>query len=76
MFLVPSVEQFNRAFQDPYYIQVVAPDEREFVDREGPAGGLIASFQGKMLDMVHHGQGVVVDVDAGRKKGQRIKSRL
>lgn len=56
MFLVPSLEQFTVAFQDPYYLEVIEPDEREFLDKDGPGSGVIASFQGKMLEMMDRGQ--------------------
>jgi len=56
MFLVPSLKQFTDAFEDPYYIAVIEPDEREFLDNAGPGSGVVASFQGKMIDMVHQGQ--------------------
>jgi hypothetical protein len=55
MFVVESLQQFTDAFNDPYYLQVIEPDEKEFVDKEGPGGGLVARFQGKMVDMVHNG---------------------
>ncbi|KAF2033072.1 hypothetical protein EK21DRAFT_86512 [Setomelanomma holmii] len=56
MFLVPSLKQFTEAFRDPYYVAVIEPDEREFLDKEGPGIGVIASFQGKMVDMVCQGK--------------------
>jgi hypothetical protein len=56
MFLVPSLKKFTDAFQDPYYIEIIEPDEREFLDKAGPGSGVVASFQGKMIDMVHHGK--------------------
>jgi hypothetical protein len=51
VFVVPSLEHFNNAFNDPYYIEVIEPDEKKFVDKEGLGGGLVARFQGKMLDI-------------------------
>ncbi|KAH7357586.1 EthD domain-containing protein [Pyrenochaeta sp. MPI-SDFR-AT-0127] len=56
MFLVPSLKQFTDAFKDPYYTEVIEPDEREMLDKDGPGSGVIASFQGPMIDMVHQGQ--------------------
>jgi hypothetical protein len=56
MFLVPSLKQFTDAFNDPYYVKVIEPDERELLDKAGPGSGVVASFQGKMLDLVHQGQ--------------------
>lgn len=56
MFLVPSLKQFTDAFKDPYYIEIIEPDEREFLDKAGPGSGVVASFQGMMIDIVHEGK--------------------
>lgn len=52
MFTVPSLEQFKAAFKDPYYINVIEPDEQVMLDKDGPGSGVIASFQGPMHDIV------------------------
>lgn len=62
MFLVPSLKQFTDAFNDPYYIEVIEPDERQFLDKTGPGSGVVASFEGKMIDMVHDGQSMLGNV--------------
>ncbi|KAF2017823.1 hypothetical protein BU24DRAFT_420878 [Aaosphaeria arxii CBS 175.79] len=59
MFTVPTLEQFTDAFKDPYYVNVIEPDERAFLDKDGPGSGVIASFRGRMLDMVNGGQSAV-----------------
>ena len=59
MFLVPSLKQFTNAFTDPYYIEVIEPDETKLLDKAGPGSGVVASFQGKMIDMIHHGQSAI-----------------
>ncbi|PSN67053.1 hypothetical protein BS50DRAFT_588076 [Corynespora cassiicola Philippines] len=56
MFLVPSLKQFTDAFKDPYYVNIIEPDEQHILDKDGPGSGVVASFQGKMMDMVHQGQ--------------------
>lgn len=61
MFTVPSLEQFVDAFKDPYYIHVIEPDERVMLDKDGPGSGVLASFQGKMLDMVNAGKSTIGD---------------
>jgi hypothetical protein len=33
-FLVPSLEGFLKAFEDPFYIERIKPDEDTFMDRE------------------------------------------
>lgn len=30
---IPSLEQFFEAFSDPYYLNVIAPDEENFLDK-------------------------------------------
>jgi hypothetical protein len=59
VFVVESLQQFTDAFNDPYYLEVIEPDEKEFVDKEGSGGGLVARFQGKMFDMVHNRRSVM-----------------
>lgn len=59
VFLVPSLKQFTDAFNDPYYIEVIEPDEREFLDKDGPGSGVVASFQGKMIEMVHQAKSTI-----------------
>lgn len=61
MFTVPSLTQFTEAFKDPYYIDVIEPDEREILDKDGPGSGVVASFQGTMLDMVNGTRSTVGD---------------
>jgi hypothetical protein len=51
LFVVPSLQHFDNAFKDPYYIEVIEPDERKFVDKEGSDGGVVAKVRGKMLDI-------------------------
>lgn len=53
MFVVSSLEQFIEAFQDPYYINVIEPDEHELLDKNGPGHGFLASFSGEMTTMVN-----------------------
>ncbi|KAH4853749.1 hypothetical protein HBH75_104340 [Parastagonospora nodorum] len=52
MFLVPSLEQFTVAFQDRYYVEVIEPDERVLLDKEGPGSGIVASFVGREVRLV------------------------
>jgi hypothetical protein len=69
MFLAPSLKQFTDAFNDPYYVEVIEPDEREFLDKAGPGSGVLASFQGKMIDMVHGGESMLGNI--GRSEEYR-----
>lgn len=61
MFVISSLKQFADAFKDPYYLNVIEPDERVMLDKEGPGGGLIATYSGKMIDMVLGGKSMVGD---------------
>ncbi|KAF2680992.1 hypothetical protein K458DRAFT_420915 [Lentithecium fluviatile CBS 122367] len=56
IFLVPSLQQFNAAFEDPYYLEVIEVDERFILDKNGPGNGVIASFNGRMIDMMQQGK--------------------
>lgn len=67
MFLAPSLQQFTDAFNDPYYVEVIEPDEREFLDKTGPGSGVVASFQGKMIDIVHDGESMLGHVGQSEK---------
>jgi hypothetical protein len=51
MFTVSSLQQFTNAFDDAYYLEVIEPDERTFVDKEGSGGGLVARYMGKLVDI-------------------------
>ncbi|KAH5248957.1 hypothetical protein HBI71_168400 [Parastagonospora nodorum] len=59
MFLVPSLEQFTAAFQDRYYVEVIEPDERVLLDKEGPGSGIVASFVGREVRLVEGGRSTV-----------------
>ncbi|KAH7391129.1 EthD domain-containing protein [Phaeosphaeria sp. MPI-PUGE-AT-0046c] len=59
LFLASSLQQFTDAFKDPYYIEIIEPDEREFLDKTGPGSGVVASFQGRMFDIVNRGQSMI-----------------
>lgn len=68
MFLVPSLKKFTDAFKDPYYVEVIEPDEREMLDKDGPGSGVVASFQGRMIDMLHNGQSAIGTQGDGYRK--------
>lgn len=56
MFLVPSLERFTEAFSDPYYVEVIEPDECQLIDKDGVGNGVIASFQGRMVGVLEEGK--------------------
>ena len=55
MFLVPSLDSFKAAVEDPYYINVVQPDEYNLMDKSAPGRGVVASFQGSIVPIVQNG---------------------
>lgn len=72
MFLVPSLKQFTDAFKDPYYVEVIEPDEREMLDKAGPGSGVVASFQGKMIDVVNAGNSAI----DGREESKEYRRKF
>lgn len=58
MFLVNSLVSFLEAFKDPYYIHVIEPDEKILLNKDGPGGGVIASWQGKLVSITKDGKSV------------------
>lgn len=59
MFLISSLEKFVAAFKDPYYINVIEPDERELIDKDGVGKGVVASFSGTMLPIIDMGKSFI-----------------
>lgn len=55
MFLVPSLDSFRTAVEDPYYLSVVEPDEHNLMDKSAPGRGVVASFQGLIVPVVQGG---------------------
>lgn len=41
MFLVPSLDSFKAAVEDPYYLNVVQPDEYNLMDKSAPGRGVV-----------------------------------
>lgn len=56
LFTVKSVERFMEAFKDPYFVDVVLPDEYILIDKEGPGAGIVASLQGRLVRMFKDGK--------------------
>ncbi|CAN8096099.1 unnamed protein product [Discula destructiva] len=66
MFLVPSLDAFRQMVEDPYYLHVVEPDEHNLIDKSGPGGGVVASFQGTVVSVVQDGRDAM---DEGTEQG-------
>jgi hypothetical protein len=68
MFVVPSLDKFQEAFKDPYYVEVIGPDECKLLDKDGPCSGVVASFSGKMIDKINGGKSCIGDKDKNDRK--------
>lgn len=55
MFLVASLDSFKTAVEDPYYLNVVLPDEYNLMDKSAPGRGVVASYQGNIVPIVQNG---------------------
>jgi hypothetical protein len=58
LFLVKSLDSFLQAFKDPYFINVIEPDEQILLDKDGPGGGIMASWQGRLVSITKDGKSV------------------
>jgi hypothetical protein len=47
------------AMNDQYYIDVIAPDEANILDKEGLGGGIVARFVGKSVTIVDGGKSLI-----------------
>jgi hypothetical protein len=56
---VRSLEQFKDAYRDPYYINVIEPDEHNVLDRSGPGQGVVAASAANVFIAVGHGQSTI-----------------
>jgi hypothetical protein len=68
MFEVSSIDQFPDAFKDPYFINMIDPDEHYMIDKSGFQGGLIASYVGNMVSVLDHGKSVLGEKGEVAKK--------
>lgn len=63
---VPLHVNFADAYKDPYYTEVIAPDENIFVDSSGDR--IIASYEGKTMTILDHGMSVMGDKESPERK--------
>jgi hypothetical protein len=76
MFEVPSIEDFPAAFRDPYFLNIVDPDEYNLIDKKGFQGGLIASYMGNMVSVLDHNQSQLGSKgEAYKKKWEEFESK-
>lgn len=55
---------YEKAYEDPYYLEVIEPDERNFVDKSGSSNGGLAgavSTLGICRDIIRHGKSMVAE---------------
>jgi hypothetical protein len=60
-----SLEQFRYAYKDPYYLNVIQPDEHFLLDIEGLGQGVVAAFAGKVIVILEGGVSTIVEVPWG-----------
>lgn len=71
MFLYPTAENIEALTAHPYYADVIAPDEAEFIDKAAVNAGSVAMYSGSQVEVVEDYQNVWVG-DAGiREEYQR-----
>ncbi len=65
---VPSYEAYVAAFQDPYYVHVIEPDEWNFVDKGAgkEVVGMVSTL-GVARDVVKGGKSCIEEVDGDEK---------
>jgi hypothetical protein len=75
---VPSLDAFNKAFQDPYYIQVIEPDEHNLIDKNSFAGGIVATFSSPIFEVMKGAKSQMKgnDADQYREKFEEFEAKL
>jgi hypothetical protein len=58
-FEVPRHVNFVDAFSDPYYAKFIEPDENRFVDKASEHGGILATYEGRTVTLVDHGETLI-----------------
>jgi hypothetical protein len=56
---VRSLEHFKKAYRDPYYINVIEPDEHNLLDRNGEGHGVVAATAGKIFLALDDGRSTI-----------------
>lgn len=72
MFLYESAEALNDMLSHPYYLEVVAPDEEIFIDKEAFGGGMVATYIGAHIEAVDRAKDVWVGNLTTRAEYQEI----
>jgi hypothetical protein len=71
IFLYKDPEVLAAMLSHPYYIDVVEPDERVFIDKEAFGAGLVATYIGTNIEGVDGGKDVWVGDAATRDEYRR-----
>lgn len=61
MFEVRSLEEFRKAFEDPYFKEVVEPDEWKLIDKAGLGKGIVVSYSGSLVSVIDRGLSTLGD---------------
>lgn len=73
---VPSLEAFGKAFEDPYYLQFIEPDEHNLIDKGSFGGGIVATFSSSFFEVVWDGKSALNDgnTDEFRKRFEEFEA--
>lgn len=72
MFEVRNLEEFRKAFEDPYFTDVVELDEWKLIDKEGLCKGIVVSYSGKLVTVIDGGLSKLREDD---KKAKTLSPR-
>lgn len=72
LFEVRSLEEFRRAFDDPYFKEVVEKDKWELIDKEGLGRGIVASYNGKMVSVISAGESLLEGMGSQELRIRRL----
>lgn len=68
MFLYETPEVLEDMLAHPYYLEVVEPDEQEFIDKNAFGAGMVATFIGTHIEAVDGARDVWVGNEETRQK--------
>lgn len=72
MFLYEKPEDLSAMLAHPYYLEIVAPDEAKFIDKEAFGSGMVATFVGASVESVDDGSDVWVGDEETRLGYRRL----
>ncbi|KAK7216829.1 hypothetical protein V2G26_004832 [Clonostachys chloroleuca] len=72
MFLYDSPDVLAAMLSHPYYLEVVEPDEHNFIDKEAYGGGMVATFVGTHIEAVDRAKDVWVGNSKTRTEYRKL----